>query len=106
GRSTSMWTDPRTALRRRSLLAGAALLAAPAAHAQDYPGRAVRIIVPYPAGSGPDQLGRLLARALTDELGGTFVVENRAGALGIIGTTEVARARPDGHTLLLTTNTT
>ena len=94
-------------LRRRLFLFAAASAAASPARAQPaYPVRPVRLIVPYPAGSGPDQLARLLARPLQDSLGQPFIVENRPGALGIVGTSEVARSKPDGYTLLLTTNTT
>ncbi len=82
-----------------------ALAIVPAA-AQDYPSRPVKLVVPYPAGSGPDQLARVLAQVLQSALGGSVIVDNKAGALGVIGTTEVARSKPDGYTLLLTTNTT
>lgn len=96
-------------LSRRAVLsaAGAAagtVLARPA-RAQAYPARPVRMVVAYSPGSGPDQLARLVARALQDVLGQAFIVENRPGALGILGTGEVARSKPDGYTLLLTTNT-
>ncbi len=90
---------------RRLLLAGAGAAVARPAWAQSYPTRPVRIVVAYSAGSGPDQIARLLARALQEVLGRSFIVENRPGALGILGTGEVARSKPDGYTLLLTTNT-
>jgi tripartite-type tricarboxylate transporter receptor subunit TctC len=77
-----------------------------AARAQEYPSRPVKLVVPYPPGSGPDQLARVLAQSMQSSLGGTFIVDNKAGALGVIGTTEVARSKPDGYTLLLATNTT
>lgn len=95
-------------LARRLAIALVMALAAacPPALAQDYPSRPVKIIVPYPAGSGPDQLARVLAQSLQGALGTSVIVDNRAGALGLIGTTEVARSKPDGYTLLLTTNTT
>lgn len=93
------------ALPRRMLLSAAGAALAWPAMAQTYPARPVRIIVAYSAGSGPDQIARLLARALQDALGQPFIVENRPGALGIVGTGEVARSSPDGYTLLLTTNT-
>lgn len=94
-------------LRRRSLFFAAASVAAWPARAQPaYPIRPVHLLVPYPAGSGPDQLARLLARPLQDAFGQPFIVENRPGALGVVGTSEVARSRPDGYTLLMTTNTT
>jgi tripartite-type tricarboxylate transporter receptor subunit TctC len=94
---------------RSGLFAGLVLLglAAPhAAAADDYPKRQIRIIVPFPAGAGPDQVARMLAQYLQEDLGQTVVVENRAGALGSIGAQEVARSAPDGYTLLMGTNTT
>jgi tripartite-type tricarboxylate transporter receptor subunit TctC len=91
---------------RRQLMAAAAAacgaVALPAARglAQDrYPDQPVRLIVPFPAGGPADLVGRLLAKALTEQLGASFVVDNRAGAGGIIGIEAVARARPDGITL-------
>ena len=77
----------RPGLRRRSLLLVAAAATSWPARAQPaYPARPVRLLVPYPAGSGPDQLARLLARPLQDILGQPFIVENRPGALGVVGT--------------------
>lgn len=74
-------------------------LATPLAWA--YPDRPVRIVVPFAPGAGTDAMGRLLAQKLSDALGGSFVVENRTGASGAIGTQFVAQSPPDGHTLLL-----
>jgi tripartite-type tricarboxylate transporter receptor subunit TctC len=71
------------------------------AAAQSYPSRQVRIVVGYPAGGVSDILARLTAQALSDRLGQAFVVENRPGAGSNIATELVARAPPDGHTLLL-----
>src|SRR5258708_37615956 len=89
-----------------ALAAIAALLcAASIAVAQTYPSHVVKIVVPYPAGSGPDNIGRIVALKLQEALGQTFIVENRPGALANVGTAEVARAAPDGYTFLLTTNT-
>jgi len=73
-----------------------------AAHAQDYPAKPVRIVVPYSAGGNADILGRTLAQKLGDALKQPFVVENRAGANGGIGTDLVAKSAPDGYTLLVT----
>jgi tripartite-type tricarboxylate transporter receptor subunit TctC len=92
-------------LRRKflRLAAGtAALLLAPAiARAQSYPARPVRIIVPFPAGQATDSIARLTGQALSVRLGQQFVIENRTGAGGNIGTEAVVRAAPDGQTLLL-----
>ncbi|WP_426955658.1 Bug family tripartite tricarboxylate transporter substrate binding protein [Muricoccus radiodurans] len=94
-------------ITRRGLAGAAALLAAPRlAAAQAYPSRPITIIVPFAAGSSTDVVGRQAARALSEGLGQQAVVENRTGAGGIIGTQAVARARPDGHTLLIVTNST
>ena len=78
---------------------------ATAAAAQGYPAKVVRIVVPYPAGTGPDNIGRLVAQNFQESLGQPFIIENRPGALANVGTAEVARAAPDGYTLLFTTNT-
>jgi tripartite-type tricarboxylate transporter receptor subunit TctC len=87
-------------ITRRGLAGAAALLGARDAFAQArYPDQPVRIIVPFPAGGPADIVGRVLARALSDSFGQSFVVDNRAGAGGVIGVEAVARARPDGLTL-------
>jgi tripartite-type tricarboxylate transporter receptor subunit TctC len=71
--------------------------------AQSWPARPVTIVVPYPAGIAPDIVGRFLAQELGDKLGQRFLVDNRTGASGDIGAMAVARAAPDGHTILLAT---
>jgi tripartite-type tricarboxylate transporter receptor subunit TctC len=82
-------------------LAAAALLLSPfAASAQAWPSRPVTMIVPFPAGGTADLLARGVARALSDELGQQFVVDNRPGAGGTTGAAAVVRAAPDGYTLL------
>lgn len=86
-------------------LGATAALAAPHwALAQDkYPTKPVRVIVPYPAGGATDNVARLIAQKLGERMGQSFVIENKGGANGIIGTSEVTRAAPDGYTLLLNT---
>jgi tripartite-type tricarboxylate transporter receptor subunit TctC len=87
----------------RAVLAALALaaLAAPAAHAQVYPARALRLIVPYPAGGGTDFFARTVAVQLSRQMGQQVVVENRPGAATIIGAEAAAKSTPDGYTLLL-----
>jgi tripartite-type tricarboxylate transporter receptor subunit TctC len=80
---------------------GLSLLGLSTAWAQSYPSRAIRLIVPYPPGGGVDGSARVIAQALSEQLGQQVVVENRAGATGRIGTEIVAKAPPDGYTLLL-----
>jgi tripartite-type tricarboxylate transporter receptor subunit TctC len=95
-------------IQRRSLglLAGASILAVPGlAWAQrDYPGRAVRMIVPYPAGGATDVIARLITEKLTAKWGQPVVVENRAGAGTTVASEVVARSEPDGYTLYETTS--
>jgi tripartite-type tricarboxylate transporter receptor subunit TctC len=76
--------------------------ALPPVHAQGYPAKAVRIIVPTAPGGGTDLVGRLLAQNLTSMMGQQFFVENRGGAGTTLGTAAVAKSSPDGHTLLVT----
>ena len=71
------------------------------ARAQPYPSRPVRIIIPFPAGQATDTIARLMGQSLSERLGQPFVIENRTGAGGNIGTETVVRATPDGYTLLL-----
>src|SRR5262245_16149057 len=91
--------------RRQFLHLAAGAVALPTmprfAWAQSYPSRPVRIIVPFPAGQASDTIARLIGQSLSERLGQSFVIENRTGAGGNIGTESVVRAMPDGHTLLL-----
>src|SRR5258705_1344516 len=80
------------------------LLAATASAAADYPVRPVRVVVPYSPGGGTDFTARTVAQRLTSSLGQTFVIDNRAGAAGIIGTQIVATAQPDGYTIVWNDN--
>jgi len=91
---------PEPGIRLALTIAVASALAAPAA-AQTWPSRPVRIIAPFSPGGGTDIVGRLLAQKLTEQIGGAFVVENRPGAAATIGAAFVARAAPDGYTLLM-----
>lgn len=83
-----------------ALLPLAAMAIVNDAIAQSYPSRPVRIVVPYSPGGGVDAMTRRIALKLTEQSGGTFIVENKAGGSGTIGTLQVARAAPDGTTLL------
>src|ERR1700722_13457188 len=84
-------------------VAVAILGVAPPVAAQNYPIRPVSIVVPYPAGGSVDGVARILAQKLGESLGGSFIVENRAGgASGTVGASFVAKATPDGYTLMLT----
>jgi tripartite-type tricarboxylate transporter receptor subunit TctC len=89
----------------RTLVAAGLAAFAIGAHAQTYPARPVKLMVPFPAGSATDQVARLVGQQLQEELKQPFIVENKPGAQGAIAAGEVARAAPDGYTLLVTTNT-
>jgi tripartite-type tricarboxylate transporter receptor subunit TctC len=94
---------------RPALALLSALLAMPvlsaAAQAEDYPSRPVRIVVPFGPGGPADVAARLLGNVLQESLGQPFVIENRTGAGGVIGTQEAAKSAPDGYTLLMMSNT-
>jgi tripartite-type tricarboxylate transporter receptor subunit TctC len=88
-----------------ALVLVAALLASAKCPAEDYPARPVRIVVPFGPGGPADVAARLLGNTLQDSFGQPFVVENRTGAGGVIGTQEVVKSTPDGYTLLMMSNT-
>ncbi len=89
-------------ITRRAALIGTAVLAAQGrARAQNFPSKPIRIVVPYPPGGGADTTARLIGPKLQEALGETVVVDNRPGAGGMIGDDAVAKAAPDGHTLLI-----
>jgi len=87
----------------RILVLGVSVVAAPVAHPQAWPVKPVRIIVPFGAGGGTDIQGRLLGKKFYESMGQTFVVDNRAGASGLIGAEIAARSPADGYTILFTT---
>jgi Uncharacterized protein conserved in bacteria len=90
---------------QRLPLALACLLLSSVAAAQAWPAKPIKFVVPFPAGSATDVVGRVLAEGMAKELGQSFVIENKAGAHGTIGALEVKNAAPDGYTLLVTTST-
>src|SRR5438876_2840095 len=89
----------------RSLLLTAAslllALAAPAAAQSDYPNRPVRLIIPFPPGGSNDVVGRMIGTQLSEKLGKQVIVDNRAGAGGVVGTEIASKAPADGYTLLV-----
>ena len=94
----------RPVFRLVALLVGAALCSA--ALAQPYPNKPIKAIVPFAAGSATDQIGRAFAARMSEVLGQIIVVDNRAGVNGMLGADAVAKAAPDGYTLLIGTNST
>ncbi|MDB5746679.1 MAG: tripartite tricarboxylate transporter substrate binding protein [Massilia sp.] len=98
---TEHMTSLQTRIALRTLLAGASLLGAGAAHAETWPAKQVRIIVPYAPGGTSDTLGRVVANHLGETFKQTFIVENRPGAGGVTGSAVVAKAAPDGYTLVI-----
>ena len=86
---------------KRLMLGCAALAVAFAASAQEYPSRTITVVVPFAAGGPTDTVARLISQSMSKTLGQTVIVENTGGAGGTIGVEKVARAKPDGYTLLL-----
>jgi tripartite-type tricarboxylate transporter receptor subunit TctC len=98
-------------LTRRQAIAGcgaglASLIAPPAVAQAAYPNRNIKMVVPYPAGGTTDFLGRLVAEQIKTSLGAAVIVENKPGAGTTLGAEQVAKAEPDGYTLLMATSTT
>ncbi|MGL4239810.1 MAG: Bug family tripartite tricarboxylate transporter substrate binding protein [Beijerinckiaceae bacterium] len=91
---------PKSSLTRRALLASAAALAASPGRAQAWPARPITLVVTFAAGGGVDVTSRIIAEALSEELGQRVVVENRGGGATMTGTQAVVNAAPDGYTLL------
>lgn len=87
-------------LKRLVVMATLLMATLGSAIAQGYPGKPVKVVVPYAAGGATDMIVRLMCQILQAELGQSFVVENRPGGGGLIGIEQVARSQPDGHTLL------
>ena len=98
-------TGPRFALALAAALLATPTLVATQSLAQDYPTRPIKIIVPFGAGGPADVTARLIGNVLQENFGQPFVVENRTGAGGVIGTLEAAKSPPDGYTLLMMSNT-
>ncbi|MBB1626123.1 tripartite tricarboxylate transporter substrate binding protein [Achromobacter sp. UMC71] len=97
----------RRAARALALTTLALGASAPAlSQAQSYPDRPIKLVVPWPPGGATDALGRMLAQRLTERLGQTVIVDNKAGAGGNIGTASFVREKPDGYTLLVATSST
>lgn len=98
GRHALLWTT--------LMLALPAVAAQPAPDAAGYPSRPIRLVVPFPAGASPnDIIGRLVGRQISESVGQQVIVDNRAGAGGTIGSDIVAKAAPDGHTVLINSTT-
>ena len=93
-------------MRLSSILAACSLVAATITSAQTYPTKPIKFLVPFPAGSATDVVARQLADVMGKELGQSIVVDNKAGAQGTIGASEVKNAAADGYTLMVTTSTT
>src|SRR5213076_96856 len=96
--------DPREDNTMRLTVACTLLVLSLGVHAQGYPNRPVKLIVADAAGGAPDQLARMLAAKLSIGLGQQVVVDNRAGAGGVLGAEIAAKSPPDGYTLLMTTS--
>jgi tripartite-type tricarboxylate transporter receptor subunit TctC len=93
-------------MRPAAAFAAGLVLLAGMAHAQTFPSKPVRVVVPFPPGSGLDTMARLVSQKMPESTGQAVIVENRAGANGMIGSDYVAKSPPDGYTILATTTST
>jgi tripartite-type tricarboxylate transporter receptor subunit TctC len=100
-----MRREKPTMIRIVALLAAALVLASPAVRAQTYPARPITLIVPFAAGGSNDMIARVIGKKLSERWGEPVVIDNRRGAGGVIGSSAVAAAQPDGYTLLLVSST-
>ena len=99
---THQKTASRRALLASALATGAlSSLGLPAGAQTPFPSKTMTFVVPYPAGGANDMLGRLIGQKMSEALGGTHIVDNKPGAGALLGASAVARAQPDGHTLLI-----
>lgn len=96
--------SPRAQVVVTLLALAGALAAAPQAHAQAYPTKPIRMVVPFPAGSATDAIARVIGSSVSGAIGQPVLIENKAGADGAIAGADVARAAPDGYTVLMATN--
>ena len=100
------WTTRRTAFGLLAATLGLAVAAqAQAQAAEAWPTKPITIIVPFPAGGGTDMVARVLAEKMAPKLGQSILIDNKGGAAGVLGTDTVAKAKPDGHTLVLSLST-
>jgi tripartite-type tricarboxylate transporter receptor subunit TctC len=95
-----------TTISRRTVIAGSAALLASPAIAQAFPSKPIVIVVPFAAGGSTDVVARIIAAKMSENMGSQVIVENRAGAGGGVGAAAVAKATPDGHTILMATIST
>ena len=93
-------------LRITTLLTGLLITACGGVLAQSYPSKPIKAIVPFAAGSATDQIGRAFAQKMSEQLGQPIVIENKAGVNGMLGADAVAKAAPDGYTIMVGTNST
>jgi tripartite-type tricarboxylate transporter receptor subunit TctC len=102
---TSLRRERRIMIKAGAFFAAALVLASSEVHAQTYPSRPITLIIPFAVGGSNDMVGRAIGKKLTEVWGQPVVVENRSGAGGVIGSSAVAAAPPDGYTLLLVSST-